>query len=176
MAEVKYHPLPCSDWEVRAFLDGSRTQFRRPMDPQPIGNGPGGCPIPIVGAYPVGAAWDFQSADGATQAIIRCPFGQAGDRLRVQEDWATTGHETAWDHPTGRVGIVYRADEKTELRLAPNAETVRRIHRTASKRWRPSATMPHWASRLTLEVVDARPKQEEGAWVWAGTVRRLTDG
>lgn len=54
--------------EVRATLDGRKTMFRRPVDPQPA--------IPDLGV------------------TFPCPFGQLGDLLRLQE--ATCGGSVRW--------------------------------------------------------------------------------
>lgn len=69
---MKERGWPAYQHEVRAILV---------INPQPVASGPGGAPCPIVVAYPLVNGWDFQSADGATQALICCPFGVPGDRL-----------------------------------------------------------------------------------------------
>jgi hypothetical protein len=89
-----------------------------------------------------------------TRRIVRCPFGQQGDRLWVRETWALDAY-------TGDMQfcIKYRAggDYVTERNGSDEWVPVyqRYIDGCALdnwSRWRPSIHMPRWASRLTLEV------------------------
>ena len=59
-----------------------------------------------------------------------CPLGQVGDRLWVRETWAMDNN----------CGHHFRA---TEPDYKPGA-------------WNPPMYMPHWASRITLEITDVR--------------------
>lgn len=38
--------------------------------------------------------------------------------------------------------------------------------------WRSAATMPRWASRLSLEVMAVRCELQDGVWWWVTTMRR----
>lgn len=38
--------------------------------------------------------------------------------------------------------------------------------------WRSAATMPKWASRLSLEVLTVRCENQDGVWWWVAKVRR----
>ena len=84
---MKEHPILFAPDMAAASRDGRKTQTRRVVVPQPQGS-QNGVPIPIVAAYRVGNGWDFQSADGATQAIRTCPYGVPGDMLRMLTTWA----------------------------------------------------------------------------------------
>jgi len=72
----------------------------------------------------------------------RCPYGIPGDRLWVREAFATA-------IPGCPNGICYRADHNDRKGDGPSNPI----------RWRPSIHMPRWASRILLEVVDARPER-----------------
>jgi hypothetical protein len=136
-------PIPFRDWEVRAILDGRKTQTRRVMKVQPY-------PDSIVtvehynqtvidrhgdmqpGPEIFGAHWD----DGETG--IRCPYGAPGDTLWVREAWRAWSQYDDWPPsrlPPG-VDVQYIADAS-----APWAS-----------RYRSPRFMPRWASRLTLEI------------------------
>ena len=71
---------------------------------------------------------------------IACPYGQHGDRLWIKETWRAhlcDGRDNESIH--------YAAD-------GPACP----VDGTTIKPWRPSIFMPHWASRLTLEITKVR--------------------
>lgn len=69
--------------------------------------------------------------------LRHCPYGQIGDRLWVRETWTNLSYEPSPD----KACVLYRADgEEKPYEL----------------NWRPSIFMPRWASRITLEIIDAR--------------------
>jgi len=68
--------------------------------------------------------------------INRCPFGQPGDRLWVRE----TFNNNWCDH------IIYKADGGSAKAAGYAKEPI----------WKPSIHMPHWASRITLEIDEVR--------------------
>jgi hypothetical protein len=121
--------------EVRAILDGRKTQLRRV----------------VKDTRWIPADWsDWSSV--AKNAVIRgrCPFGNPGDRLWGKETWATT---LSLDHlPATRLAsgapVQYRNCESNVPgypRLLPPVV-----------RWRSAVHMPRWASRITLEVHEVR--------------------
>ncbi len=67
---MKERPILMSGPMVRALLDGSKTQTRRLVKPQPFAILSNGIP------------WKSEPGD------IPCPYGQPGDRLWVRETWA----------------------------------------------------------------------------------------
>jgi hypothetical protein len=85
---MKERPILFSAPMVRALLNGTKTQTRRMVKPQPDYVNSLGIPFWPDGKGPV----DYRL----------CPYGQAGDRLWVRETWAPDA-----DIPNG---TIYRAD------------------------------------------------------------------
>jgi hypothetical protein len=116
---------------VRALLDGSKTQTRRPVK---------------------GRALEWLRPEGFTPEFAAapenglCPYGKPGERLWLREAWrAPLAHELTppRDIPA-KTPIVYQADGYGSL-----------PHFNAGK-LRPSMFMPRWASRITLEITGVR--------------------
>src|SRR5688572_1764305 len=83
---VKERPILFSGPMVRAILDGSKTQTRRIVKPQPdhVEND-------------VASVWQDKPAGNTTLKEIYCPYGRVGDRLWVRESfWTYTKPITAW--------------------------------------------------------------------------------
>lgn len=74
---MKERPINFKAWEVRAIIEGRKTQFRRA--------------VKDTGLYAIDAA--IHGQETATRELIalatRCPFGQPGDRLWVRETLLT---------------------------------------------------------------------------------------
>ncbi len=66
--------------------------------------------------------------------LVKCPYGQVGDRLWVRETWKKL-------HPIMDSKVLYKADM-----MVPDL----------GKPWQPSIFMPRWASRITLEITGVR--------------------
>lgn len=137
------------DHEVRFLIDGRLTQLRRAVKPQPViinheprcarpgelfvcpdllptGPGPQWC---FVACESVGT-YRYMGADVFAQEF--CPLGVPGEQRWVRETWFCATGEP------GPTLCHYRADgDRDEFQ----------------RLWRSSATMPRWASRLTVEVV-----------------------
>lgn len=130
---------PMKDWEVRAILDGSKMQARRPVKTTASGR------VKLPG-HPNN--WHLDDLDcvkacpyGGCGAIVHSGHRVGGDRLYVRETWSA---QHAYDH--------------LPPRLIPKDA---RIHYAATEDrggllWRPSIHMPRWASRITLEIVSVR--------------------
>ena len=127
---MKERPILFSAPMVRALLDGSKTQTRRVIKPQPDFVGAMGNPhVPWITKAP------------GLHVFLECPYGQPGDRLWVRETWQTHGELD---------GITPR-DLPNDLHIQHPAT----YDGWVSKR-RPSIFMPRWASRITLEIVSVR--------------------
>lgn len=156
---TKERPILFSGDEVRAILDGRKTQTRRPIkcccNQMHLGRllGTWGLSQPPFqwqgdvddvnwqhfGRTPKVGDWieHYQTdVDDCASQVVTCPFGVPGDLLWVKET-----HFLECDG----VGVVYRASGEFL-----EGWTKRGL------RWRPSIHMPRWASRVTLEVVSVR--------------------
>jgi len=137
---MKERPILFSAPMVRALLDGSKTQTRRIMKPQPE-------PTPADYPGPTGHWWpsnnvqsmvhveqELQNQHGSWGGFCAdcCPHGRIGDRLWVRETVADIGAR-----------LTYRADTDDGAHCMV-------------KRWTPSIHMPRWASRILLEIVSVR--------------------
>ena len=155
---MKERPILFSAPMVRAILDGSKTQTRRVVKPQPIEDRLHDHVERKYGLF----TWWAGNRTFSIQHQARCPYGQPGDRLWVRETWNVTHHsqlapgeniaKSAEDcvrdnngfMPSCAEGVVYAADGVTS----------HPVHGKA--RWRPSIHMPRWASRILLEITDVR--------------------
>jgi len=133
MIAVKEQPIIMSGAMVRALLDGSKTQTRRPLRKQPLDILPMNVPNEWIG---------LMSRNPNKGVVFKCKYGQVGQRLWVRETFYI--NEQLWvdDHfePDGRT--VYKADKDN-----PD------IFKGA---WKPSIHMPRWASRIDLEITEVR--------------------
>ena len=147
---MKVRPMLFSAPMVRALLDGSKTQTRRVVKPQPESRH-----IEQVGSM---LGFKKRNGDGfwlwpnAREKILTdCPYGQPGDRLWVREN--------GWERP-----------ERTPKMMREGADTWEPYYFDADgltdqdsedfKAWgfkrRPSIHMPRIASRITLEITGVR--------------------
>jgi hypothetical protein len=168
---MKERPILFNGSMVRALLDGSKTQTRRIMKPQPSMDDRGflwwhwskheGC-----------AAADDDKGLPSRSWLEHCSYGRPGDRLwvretfRIGEDlgagwepWMSTGDRfVAYDSPA--------ADEycvPADYVIPRNAKEVHNSESTA-EHWRsfgpiPSIHMPRWASRILLEITAVRAER-----------------
>lgn len=133
---MKERPILFGAPMIRAILNGTKTQTRRPWKM------PRGCGwYSDLGGEREGWFVDHGQPWWLHVTESRCPYGQPGDRLWVRETWAHGIHAMAavrdQDGP-----FVYAATDRDEQRLGD--------------RWRPSIHMPRAASRITLELTGVR--------------------
>ena len=132
---MKEHPILFSAPMVRAILDGSKTQTRRVIKPQPLWEEPPGQsntdPQLWCGRYICG--------DGAEIDERTCPYGVPGDRLWIRETWAI--------HPRFDT-ILYRADSES----FGDANG----YGLWKPAWTPSIHMSRKLSRVDLEITAVR--------------------
>lgn len=135
---MKERPILFSAPMVRAILEGKKTQTRRIVRPQPL--------------WVADPSVPFKTSDANPNEIIRCPYGQPGDRLWVKE--TTLKVE---DH--GYVGPVYAESDDGRAcldgGLAPSEDDCTEVEPWEIKR-RPSIFMPRSMARIFLEVVSVR--------------------
>ena len=141
---MKERPILFSGPMVRAILDGSKSQTRRVMKPQPEWvNENAGCGIATGGGIMPSPRNDWLHWRGSRlfRPEPRCPYGLPGDRLWVRETWrVSSAHDSLPPKsiPVGD-GIEYAADKTPDYLLGKS---------------RPSIHMPRWASRILLEITD----------------------
>lgn len=181
--------------EVRAYMAGRKTQFRRLIGPY---DG-----IWSIESDDDGVFWPGGEDEMGDWQKFPCPFGEPGERLWVAETWKASGN--CYRRAFGPQ-IRYRADDVMEWR-PPRVEGVNAFASDAALRdwltgkcsnWQSSTTMPQWASRLKIEVTEVRVEQSrdinwEGSryregeprpyldldanpWLWAVTVKPYEEG
>ena len=143
---------------VRALLSGRKTQTRRIMkvQPKPSKSRPGDfwfSSKKLESMVHVSDLAPGNSPIADYHLFIQehcCPFGAVGDRIWVRETFCPVD-DTQYG---GEKWVDYRATPRYEAShpagwdSAPNdAEALK---------WRPSIHMPHWASRILLEITDVR--------------------
>ena len=148
---MRERPIIFSGPMVRAILDGTKTQTRRVVKPQPESECGGWRWKPRKG-------WDV-NVDHINASM--CPYGVPGDRLWVREAWSAY----SWDANAGWINIRYPTDGKysnpIQLRGLKQVEWLDNFAANTHHcdcdddhfyRIRPSIFMPRWASRITLEI------------------------
>lgn len=130
-------PLRLTAYQVRAVLDGLKTQDRQPLTSPVWIGGPDDDPGGRAEYY--NGVWIRKP----------CPYGRPGDRLWVQETWATSA---AYDDSTPS-----QIDSGAAVRWIAGGE---RLNGPRSfGKVRASIQMPRWASRILLEVVAVRAQR-----------------
>ncbi|MBZ9574568.1 hypothetical protein [Modicisalibacter sp. MOD 31.J] len=131
---------PLKDWEVPRILDGTKTQARLLVKPQPEG----ARVIALPDGWGFDVVTDRPGQPTRTHGTIRCPHGKPGDRLWGRENYLQLMH-----------GPVTAGDVKYCASLPPS-ESGQPKNPGWWWRKRPSIHMPHWHSRITLEINSVR--------------------
>lgn len=158
---MKGRPILFSAPMVRAILDGSKTQTRRAVKPQP----PADTFRIDTYHHPDGSHhfWSWKEAFGGCELHAGwkptpCPYGKPGDRLWVREAWKPQiSHSCALDAcDCENVWVDYPADGEGRLFAGeiPEEWTFPANHKKGNSV--PSIHMPRWASRITLEIIGVR--------------------
>lgn len=130
---MKERPILFGAPMVRALLDGSKTQTRRVMKPQPE----------ISGSWhslPKYCASNEKAFIDGAPLFGNCPFGKNGDYI-----WVREAHWFFNDECDPITGYTPPLLTVADVEFRADGENPRRI-------WRPSIFMPRWASRITLEI------------------------
>lgn len=137
---MKEIPILFTPGNVRAILDGHKTQTRRIIKSQPV-RVSGGVPYRNPPA-------SLHGASGS--AIYSCPYGKRGDRLWVRET-----HSLITAHP---IPYVVFKDGWQQYQDGGRAPGLKEYSPGAFNhiKWRPSSHMPKWAARLWLEITEIR--------------------
>jgi len=126
----KEHPIIFGTESVKAILEGRKTQTRRVIKPQPINADYWTFhqDTPFNGAF-------YPNTDNALPKLLKCPYGQVGDRLWVKETW--------WEDSGD---IYFKVD-------CPTMPT--NMHFEKGK-WKSALFMPRKFSRINLEITGLR--------------------
>ena len=154
-------PILMRDWEVRAILDGRKSQTRREITLRRYRGFSEFGPSDTVG-------YDWHLRDSSkrwhdlrhAELLRLLPYSE-GDLLWCREAWNlfnfSRDGECAW--PTGRIPT---AEEwRLDTQLDANRFTEIRYREATGMElegqpWRSPMNMPKWASRITLRVTDVR--------------------
>lgn len=157
---MRERPIMFKGEMVRAILEGTKTQTRRPVKHR--------------------HEWAIEERDGKPwplhppyvyaedDAWMNCPYGVPGDRLYVKETWAPS-------FKAPKCQVAYRADGRCYgiggdgdggrihvfhgwlIDAAARGEELgNTLGRSLYQPWRSSMMMPRWASRIMLEIVSVR--------------------
>jgi len=144
---MKSRPILFNSAMVRALLNGTKTQTRRIVKPQPCAGGimrnlcDGFAARQLtISTIPAGNPPYTPYGDARWEDVLS-PYGRAGDRLWVKETHAYTD-STINERP----GFVYRATD-------PDWSEIKGF------KWKPSIFCTRQASRITLELTDVRVKR-----------------
>ncbi|HGE8501493.1 hypothetical protein ACYZFV_01415 [Serratia ureilytica] len=146
---MKERPVIFNGEMVRAILDGRKTQTRRVIKNQRMGDcwsvKPAKSPLYERHSHD----WWLPTGTKPYSALPVCPLGQEGDRLWVREtfmDLTGTGIEAT----TGKFeGFAYRAD-------TPAGSYGDEVRKEYGLKWTPSLHMPRKACRILLEITAVR--------------------
>lgn len=149
---MKEYPINLKDHEVRAILDGRKTQTRRPIKSQPPHGSPM-CPAVLTTDCDSPSYLSIVCDEYDDFLIPKCPYGQPGDRLWVRETWCCKLDDGEYVYDSnGNHVFLYRADGQDVIKDDGNGGQEFRKDGTEASPWSPSIHMPRWASRITLEV------------------------
>jgi hypothetical protein len=130
---MKQRPIIQTADQVRAILDGRRTQFRVPIK-FPLYSLNDGYKRRVYTESDIPLVSELLKARQKPYNLRMCPFGQIGDKLYVKEEHYINPSDGA---------IAYRADGEMP-------------HHMVDDRWLCATRMSRYASRLTLEITRLR--------------------
>lgn len=145
--EVKERPILCDARAVHVILDGTKTQMRMPVKPQPSARWNAASMHPVM-------PWVCRfhdSKDYAAGGYKDCPFGQPGDRLWVRETIGLKNNVK-----------FYVADGQPFADKSPLPNPQQGFLWPSHRNTIPSIHMPRWASRITLEITKVRVERVQG--------------
>lgn len=155
---MKERPILMNGAMVRAVLDGSKTQTRRVMKPQPepTPHRPGDYQWPCNAFQSMVSVADTRALGAHGMAGDACPHGGHGHHLWVRETFGYVSPDEP-QRPLSECSIEYRADLPAGSTDRPGGWPASEcVGDPARPRWRPSIHMPRTASRILLEIVSVR--------------------
>ena len=148
---MKERGMIFNEYQVRAILDGRKTQTRRPIKWKQTR-------FTEIGEREDGSKWPWsEDAEHAFDFWHPCPFGSVGDRIWVREtfqgplfDFDLMDSYCKDSTPFEKSEFcVYKADGVPAPEFYDADDELHSC-------WRPSIHMPRWASRILLEITDVR--------------------
>jgi hypothetical protein len=169
---MKERPILFSGPMVRAILDGTKTQTRRVLKPQPE-------------EHCHGSVLYWKGREVLPEGTYRCPYGKPGDRLWVRETYGYYGCSSKYPEGLHEAYVKYHADGANRTVPFETAESMAAATPQQNIKWParlaeldceerqweesslldawwqrkksiPSIHMPRWASRITLEITGVR--------------------
>lgn len=142
---IQVKPILMNAFSINAILKSKKLQTRRVIRPQPSMFFTTFSKLEI-----------FKSVLHALYkdgTMVKCPYGNVGDRLWVRETWAA---ERGYNHVAPRhLPSRYASTKNIDLWWRADRASCRRLNAKPGK-WRPSIFMPRWASRITLKITGVR--------------------
>lgn len=174
---MKERPILFSAPMIRALLAGTKTQTRRIMKDQSIGErfshmtDDGLVHLEWFGDPCCGSGvWDVPEYS----ANVAAPYGKPGDRLWVRETFMDL-RGTGIEHRPDPSGPLQRYAYQANTPPGSHGDEVRKDY---GLKWKPSIHMPRAACRILLEITDVRVERlqdiseadavAEGSFTWAG--------
>ncbi len=149
-------PIIFSGPMVLAILEGRKTQTRRVIK--------GGRSFPISRRYRTKihrsrAGMVLEGVTLDSGELLKCPYGQVGDRLWVREKFIILRARPIQNsHNLTTADLIYKADH-TELSVQLDSSVFKATKAGKGKKAAPSIHMPRWASRITLEITNVRAER-----------------
>jgi hypothetical protein len=149
--------------EIRPLLAGQPVTVRREVKPQPYAT---------ISGVRESDTKTIEALSVMLEAVFKqeAPKGadyQPGDVLRVRETWRTEELEDGLD------GVRYKDDAFQPIEdTVSAADAWIEANFSGMGRWRSAATMPAWASRLTVRVRAVTVEQVGGKWMWCYEMER----
>jgi hypothetical protein len=146
--------------EIRPLLAGQPVTVKREVKPQPEYQDT------TFGKHLYWCSIGGRSTAEIAQYATYCP----GDVLRVRETWRTEELEDGLD------GVRYKDDAFRPIEdTVSAADAWIEANFSGMGRWRSPATMPAWASRLTVQVEAVMVEKMGSKWMWCYTLERVSE-
>lgn len=160
-AAVREHRLLIPGVMIPRVLDGSKTQHRIPIRPQPLARNRGwwdwgykyGAPKATSPRTSFWHAETWAKESGSAPIDDYCPLGRPGDRLWVPETWAVVHDD---DTMPEAQALEEAREQMPWASIAYREQAIGGYAASHLRRWLSSASMPRWASRITLEITEVR--------------------
>lgn len=157
---MKERPILMTPENAQKVHDGTKTQTRRTKGLEEV-NSSRLWDYPQMTRPGVATFLDSTQANPYNNALdVKCPYGQAGDRLWIREAWM----EKAWSKKE-REYLGFFSSQRHPKETYLN-EDIYAIHKGeyANKigdigKWKPSIHMPRWACRTVVELMEVKANQ-----------------